>query len=93
MTINYNKNLWCLHDKFKFTVIFHFIFSKPDEATSNAYGTPTSTTTSTESDVNTYNVNNSDVNIPDVNNSDVYISETLALKSLPWSADVESTRK
>ena len=54
-----------------------------DETFSNAYGTPTSTTTSTESDVNTYNVNNSDVNIRDVNNSDVYISETLALKSLP----------
>ena len=64
-----------------------------DETTSNAYGTPASTTFSTESDVNTYDVNNSDVNIPDVNNSDVYISETLALKSLPWSADVESTRK
>ena len=64
-----------------------------DETTLNAYETTTSATTSTESDVNTYDVNNSDVNIPDVNNSDVNISETLALNSLPSSADVESTRK
>ena len=64
-----------------------------EETSSNAYGTTTSRTTSTESNVNKYDVNNSDVNIPDVNDPDVYISETLALKSLPWSADVESTRK
>ena len=54
-----------------------------EETTSNAYGTTTSRTTSTESNVNNYDVNNSDVYIPDVNDSDVYISETLALKSLP----------
>ena len=54
-----------------------------EEKTSNAYGTTTSRTTSTESNVNKYDVNNSDVNIPDVNDPDVYISETLALKSLP----------
>ena len=54
-----------------------------EETSSNAYGTTTSRTTSTESNVNKYDVNNSDVNIPDVNDPDVYISETLALKSLP----------
>ena len=43
--------------------------------------------------LNTYDVNNSDVYIPDVNNSDVNISETLALNSLPSSADMQSTRK
>ena len=59
----------------------------------NAYENTNSTTASTESDVNTYDVNNSDANIPDVNNSDATISETLALNSLPSSADVESTRK
>ena len=64
-----------------------------DETTSNAYETTTSTTTSTESDVNTYDVNNSEVYIPDVNNSNVNISETFALNSLPSLADVESTRK
>ena len=59
----------------------------------NAYETTSSTTTSTESDVNTYNVNSSDVNIPAVNNSDVNTSEKFTLKSLPSSAYVESTRK
>ena len=64
-----------------------------DETTSNAYETITSTTTSTESDVNNYDVNNSDVNIPDLNNSNVNVSETLALNSLLSSADAESSRK
>ena len=43
--------------------------------------------------LNTYDENNSDVYIHDVNNSDVNISETLALNSLPSSADMQSTRK
>ena len=70
-----------------------FFLVNSDETTSNAYETATSETTSTESDVNTYDVNNSEVYIPDVNNSNVNISETFALNSLPSLADVESTRK
>ena len=82
MTTNYRKNLWCV---ISLSLLLFFIsFSvNSDETTSNAYETTTSTNTSTESNVNTY-----DVNIPDVN-----ISETLALNSLPSSADVENTRK
>ena len=67
-----------------------YFLANSNETASNAYETTTSTTTSTESDVNTYDINNSDVNIPDVNNSDVSISETLTLNSLPsqliWKA-------
>ena len=40
-----------------------------DETILNAYENTNSKTASTESDVNTYDVNNSVVNIPDVNNS------------------------
>ena len=55
------------------SLLLFFISSlvNSDETTSNAYETTNSTNTSTESNVNTY-----DVNIPDVN-----FSETLALNS------------
>ena len=92
MTTNYSKNLWYVISLSLLLFSISFL-ANSDETTSNAYETTTSTTTSTESDVNTYDVNNSDVNTPDVNNSDVNISETLALNSLTSSADVESTRK
>ena len=92
MTTNYSKNLWYVISLSLLLFSISFL-ANYDEATSNAYETTTSRTTSTKSDVNTYDVNNSDVNIPDVNKSDVNISETLALNSLPSSADVESTRK
>ena len=83
MTANYSKNLWL--SLLSFSISF---LGNSDETTSNTYENTTSTTTSTESDVHTYDVNSSDVN-----NSDVNISETLALNSLPSSADVESTHK
>ena len=82
MTTNYSKNL--LYVIRLSLLLFSISFlANSDETTLNAYETTTSTTTSTESDVNTYGVNNSDVNI----------SETLALNSLPSSANVESTHK
>ena len=92
MTTNYSKNL--LYVIRLSLLLFSISFlANSDETTSNAYETITSTTTSTESDVNNYDVNNSDVNIPDVNNSNVNVSETLALNSLLSSADAEGTRK
>ena len=87
MTTNYSKNLWYVISLSLLLFAISFL-ANSHETTSNAYETTTSTNTSTESDVNTY-----DVNIPVVNNSDVNISETLALNSLPSSADVESTGK
>ena len=93
MATNYSKNLRYVLSLGLLLFSFSFL-ANSDETTLNAYETTTSTTTSTESDVNTYNVNNFDVNIPDANNSDIInISETLALSSLPPSADVESTRR
>ena len=88
LTMNYSKNLWCV---ISLSLLFFCIsfLANSDETISNAYETTTSTT---ESDVNTYDINNSDINIADVNNSDVNLSETLALNSLP-SADVESPHK
>ena len=87
MTTNYSKNLWYVISLSLLLFAISFL-ANSHETTSNAYETTTSTNASTESDVNTY-----DVNIPVVNNSDVNISETLALNSLPSSADVESTGK
>ena len=82
MTTNYSKNLW--YSRSLSLLLFSISFlANSDETTLNAYETTTSTTASTESDVNTYGVNNSDVNI----------SETLVLNSLPSSANVESTHK
>ena len=82
MTTNYSKNLW--YSRSLSLLLFSISFlANSDETTLNAYETTTSTTASTEPDVNTYGVNNSDVNI----------SETLALNSLPSSANVESTHK
>ena len=91
MTTNYSKNLWYVISLSSLLFSISFL-ANSNETTSNAYETTTSTTASTESDVNTYDLNNSDVNIPDVNNSDENISEILALNSLTLSADVESTR-
>ena len=91
MTTNYSKNVWYVISLSLLLFSIPFL-ANSDEKTSNAYETTTSTTASTESDVNTYDVNNSDVNIPDANNSNVTISETLTLNSLPSSAYVESTR-
>ena len=92
MTTNYSKNL--LYVIRLSLLLFSISFlANSDETTSNAYETITSTTTSTESDVNNYDVNNSDGNIPDVTNSNVNVSETLALNSLLSSADAEGTRK
>ena len=92
MTTNYSKNL--LYVIRLSLLLFSISFlANSDETTSNAYETITSTTTSTESDVNNYDVNNSDVNIPDLNNSNVNVSETLALNSWLSSADAESSRK
>ena len=88
MTTNYSKNVWYVISLSLLLFSIPFL-ANSDEKTSNAYETTTSTTASTESDVNTYDVNNSDVNIPDAN---VTISETLTLNSLPSSAYVESTR-
>ena len=70
MTTNYGKNLWYV---VSLSLLLFFISSlvNSDETTSNAYETTNSTNTSTESNVNTF-----DVNIPDVN-----FSETLALNS------------
>ena len=92
MTTNYSKNLLFVIRLSLLLFSISFL-ANSDETTSNAYETITSTTTSTESDVNNYDVNNSDVNIPDVNNSNVNVSETLALNSLLSSADAEGTRK
>ena len=92
MTTYYSKNVWYVIRLILLLFSISFLAGS-DETTSNAYETTTSTTTSTESHVNIYDINNSDVNIPDVNNSDGTISETLTLNSLPSSADVESTRK
>ena len=102
LTTSYSKNLWYVISLSLLLFSISFLVNS-DETTSNEYETTTSTTTSTESDVNSYDVNNSDVNsydvnnsdvnIPDVKNSDVNICQTLALNSLPSSADVESTRK
>ena len=91
MTTNYSKNIWCIISLSLLLFSISFL-ANSDETTSNAFETITSTTTSTKSDVNTYDVNNSDVNIPHVNNTDVNIYETLAsLNSLRSSTDVEST--
>ena len=92
MTTNYSKNLWYVIS-LSLPLFSSSFLANSDETASNAYETTNSTTTSNESVVNIYDVNNSDVNIPDVSNSDVNICETLALNSLPSSADVENTRK
>ena len=89
---NYSKNVWSVISLSLLLFSISFL-ANSDETTSNAYETTNSTTASTESDVNTYDVNSSDVNILDVNNSNITISETLTMNSLPSSADVESTRK
>ena len=94
MLFSGNKNRYCQSNLEESWILFSISFlANSDVTTSNVYETTTSTTTSTESDVNTYDVNNSDVNIPDGDNSDVNISETLALNSLPSSDDLESTHK
>ena len=89
---NYSKTLWYFISLSLLLFSISFL-ANSDKRTSNPYETTTSKTTSTESDVNTYDVNNSHVNIPGVNNSDANIPKTLALNSLPSSANVESTRK
>ena len=78
MTSNYSKNLYVI--SLSLLLFSIFFLANSDETTLNAYETTTSTTTSTESDVNTYDVNNSDVNIPDVNNSDVNISKKIGIE-------------
>ena len=55
--------------KFKFMLFSISFLANSDETILNAYENTNSKTASTESDVNTYDVNNSVVNIPDVNNS------------------------
>ena len=58
---NYSKNLWYVISLSLLLFSISFL-ANSDETTSNAYETTTSTTISTESDANTYDVNNSDVN-------------------------------
>ena len=79
MTNNYSKNLWYVISLSLLLLSISFL-ANSDETTSNAYETTTSTTTSTESDVNAYDVNNSDV---------IFLKHwhwTLYLHQLMWKA-------